>query len=148
MKKILSLLILMLLSSSLAMAKDNYGFIDVNYIMSKYSVAVNITSNVKQRETEIQKLLNDANKKIAATSDANAKKTIEANAKKQIQPKLDALSSYQKQQNTKLQNNINAAISKVAKANNYALILNGNSVAYGATNVTDLVLKELNTNFK
>ena len=138
----------MIMSCCFAIAKDNYGYIDVNYIMSKYSVAVNYTSNVKQRENEIQRLLNDANKKMAATADANAKKTIEANAKKQIQPKLDALVSYQKQQNTKVQNNINAAIAKVAKANNYALILNGNSVAYGATNVTDLVLRELNANFK
>lgn len=148
MKKFLSLLVLMLMTCGFAIAKDNYGFIDTNYIMSKYSVAVNVTSNVKQRENEIQRLLNDANKKMTATNDATAKKNIEANAKKQIQPKLDALVNYQKQQNTKLQNNINAAIAKVAKANNYALILNGNSVVYGATNVTDLVLKELNANFK
>ena len=58
------------------------------------------------------------------------------------------MAKQKKQQNTKLESNINAAIAKVAKANNYALILNGNSVVYGATNVTDLVLKELNTNFK
>ena len=76
MKKILSLFILLFMSCGFAMAKDNYGFIDVNYIMSKYSVAVNVTSNVKQRENEIQRLLNDANKKMAATTDANAKKNI------------------------------------------------------------------------
>ena len=148
MKKILCLLVIIIMSCGFAMAKDNYGFIDVNYIMSKYSVAVNFTSNVKQRENEIQRLLNDANKKMKATTDAAAKKNIEAAAKKQIQPKLDALVSYQKQQNTKIQNNINAAITKVANANNYALILNGNSVVYGATNVSELVLRELNANFK
>ena len=148
MKKIISLLVLLFMTCGFAMAKDNYGFIDTNLIMSRYSVALNITSNVKQRQNEIQRLLADANKKMAAAKDDVSKKTIEANAKKQIQPKLDALASYQKQQNTKLENNINAAIAKVAKANNYALILNGNSVVYGATNVTDLVLKELNTNFK
>ena len=148
MKKIISLLVLLFMTCGFAMAKDNYGFIDTNLIMSKYSVAINITSNVKQRQNEIQRLLADANKKMAAAKDDVSKKTIEANAKKQIQPKLDALASYQKQQNTKLESNINAAIAKVAKANNYALILNGNSVVYGATNVTDLVLKELNTNFK
>lgn len=148
MKKIISLLVLLFMSCGFALSKDNYGFIDANLIMSKYSVAINITSNVKQRQNEIQRLLADANKKMAAAKDDVSKKTIEANAKKQIQPKLDALASYQKQQNTKLESNINAAIAKVAKANNYALILNGNSVVYGATNVTDLVLKELNTNFK
>ena len=148
MKKITTLVVLLFMSCGFALAKDNYGFIDVNYIMNKYSSAVTYTNSVKQREAEIQRLLNDANKKMAATNDATAKKNIEATAKKQIQPKLDALTTYQKQQNAKLQSNINAAISKVAKANNYALILNGNSVVYGATNVTDLVVKELNANFR
>ena len=148
MKKITTLVVLLFMSCGFALAKDNYGFIDVNYIMNKYSSAVTYTNSVKQREAEIQRLLNDANKKMAATNDATAKKNIEATAKKQIQPKLDALTTYQKQQNAKLQSNINAAISKVAKANNYALILNGNSVVYGATNVTDLVVKELNVNFR
>ncbi len=136
------------MSSSLAMAKDNYGFIDANYIMSKYTVAVNVQSNVKQRENEIQRLLAEANKKIAAAKDETTKKTLEANAKKQIQPKLNALQSYRKQQYQKIENNINNAITKVAKANNYALILNGNSVAYGAVNVSDMVVRELNTNYK
>ena len=148
MKKITTLVVLLFMSCGFALAKDNYGFIDVNYIMNKYSSAVTYTNSVKQREAEIQRLLNDANKKMAATNDATAKKNIEATAKKQIQPKLDALTTYQKQQNAKLQSNINAAISKVAKANNYALILNGNSVVYGATNVTELVVKELNVNFR
>ncbi|MBQ7450656.1 OmpH family outer membrane protein [bacterium] len=148
MKKIITLFVLLFMSCGFAMAKDNYGFIDINTIMAKYTVAANYTNSVKQRQTEIQKLLTDANKKLTATKDETAKKTIEANAKKQIQPKLDALATYQKQQSTKIQNNINAAISKVAKANNYALVLNGNSVAFGAVNITDLVVKELNLNFK
>ena len=148
MKKLILLLSVFAMTCGFACAKDNYGFVDVPYILSKYSVSANVNSVVKQREAEIQRLLNDANKKMAATNDATAKKNIEATAKKQIQPKLDALTTYQKQQNAKLQSNINAAISKVAKANNYALILNGNSVVYGATNVTDLVVKELNANFR
>ena len=136
------------MSVTFANAKDNYGFIDANYIMSKYTVAVNINNNVKQREVEIQRLLADANKKILATKDETTKKSIEATAKKQIQPKLDALQTYKKQQYSKVETNINSAISKVAKANNYVLILNGNAVAFGATNVSDLVLKELNTNYR
>ena len=143
MKKFCLLLVLTFLSCNLAMAKDNYGFINLPYIMSKYSVAVSVQNNIKQRETEIQRLLNDANKRIAATKDEATKKNIEAAAKKQIQPKLDSLTSYKKQQYEKIQLSINNAISKVAKANNYALILNDASVAYGATNVSDLILKEL-----
>ena len=136
------------MSCGFAAAKDNYGFIDINTVMSKYTVAASYTNNVKQKQNEIERLLADANKKIAAAKDDATKKTIEANAKKQIQPKLDAMSNYQKQQGVKVQNNINQAISKVAKTYNYALILNGNAVAFGAVNVTDLVVKELNTNFK
>ena len=136
------------MSCGFAQAKDNYGFIDANYIMSKYTMAINVNSNVKQREAEIQRLLADANKKMAAAKDNAAKKNIEANAKKQIQPKLDAMQNYKKQQYAKIGTNINAAIAKVAKANNYALILNGDSVAFGAVNVSDLVLKELNMNFR
>ena len=148
MRKLFLLVILAFVSCGLANAKDNYGFIDASYIMNKYSVAVNINSSIKQRESEIQRLLADANKKIAATKDENTKKMIEANAKKQIQPKLDALQSYKKQQYSKIEANINKAISKVAKANNYALILNGNSVAFGAVNVSDLVVRELNQNYR
>ena len=144
MKKLCILLVLGFLSCNFAMAKDNYGFIDLPYILSKYSVSANVNSAVKQRENEIQKLLNDANAKIAATKDATAKKNIEASAKKQIQAKIDALAAYKKQQNPKIESAINNAIAKVAKTNNYALILSGNSVVYGATNVSDLVLKELN----
>ena len=148
MKKLCLLLIMAFVSCGFACAKDNYGFIDTNYIMTKYTVAANINNNVKQKEAEIQRLLADANKRIAATKDATTKKTLEANAKRQIQPKLDALQSYKRQQYSKIETNINSAISKVAKANNYALILNGNSVAYGAVNVSDLVVRELNTNYR
>ena len=144
MKKFLIVLLLGFLSCNVAMAKDNYGFIDLPYILSKYSVAANVNSVVKQREAEIQKMLKDANTKIAATNDATAKKNLEANAKKQIQTKIDSLAAYKKQQNPKIESAINNAIAKVAKTNNYALILSGNSVVYGATNVSDLVIKELN----
>ena len=144
MKKLLIILLLGLMSCNLAMAKDNYGFIDLPYILNKYSVSANVNSVVKQREAEIQKLLKDANTRIAAAKDQITKKNIEDSAKKQIQPKLDSLAAYKKQQNTKIETAINNAIAKVAKANNYALILSGNSVVYGAVNVSDLVLKELN----
>lgn len=144
MKKFSLLIILAFLSSNLSFAKDNYGFIDLPYILNKYSVSVSFNNAVKQKEAEIQKMLNSANSKIVATKDVNSKKIIEANAKKQIQPKLDSLVSYKKQQNAKIEAAINVAISKVAKTYNYDLILSGNSVVYGATNVSDLILKELN----
>ena len=144
MKKLCIVLLLSFITCSFAMAKDNYGFIDLPYILSKYSAAANVNSVVKQRDAEIQRLLGEANKKMAATKDATAKKNIEAAAKKQIQPKLDSLAAYRKQQNAKIETAINDAISKVAKANNYVLILSGNSVVYGATNISDLVLRELN----
>lgn len=144
MKKLCLLLVLSFMSCSFAMAKDNYGFIDLPYILNKYTVSANVNSVIKQRENEIQKLLKDANTKMASAKDETTKKTIEANAKKQIQPKLDSLATYRKQQNAKIETAINTAISKVAKANNYALILSGNSVVYGATNISDLVVRELN----
>ena len=144
MKKLGIIAVLFFMTCGIACAKDNYGFIDLPYIMSKYSVAVSVNKNVKQREAEIQKLLNDANKKLAATKDETVKKSIEDAAKKQIQPKLDSLTAYQKQQNAKIEASLTTAVSKVAKNGNYALILNGNSVAFGAVNVSDLVLRELN----
>ena len=144
MKRLGIIAILFFMTCGIANAKDNYGFIDLPYIMSKYNVAVSVNRNVKQRESEIQKLLNDENKRLAATKDENAKKSIEEAAKKQIQPKLDSLAAYQKQQNAKIEASLTNAVSKVAKTGNYALILNGNSVAYGAVNVSDLVLRELN----
>ncbi len=143
MKKLFLLFTLLIMTCGFASAKDNYGFVDIPYILSKYSVSANVNSVIKQREAEIQKLLNDANTKMAATKDTAAKKNIEASAKKQIQPKLDSLGAYKKQQNTKIESALNAAIAKVGKNGNYALILNGNSVVFGATNVSDLVLKEL-----
>ena len=144
MKKLGIIAVLFFMTCGISCAKDNYGFIDLPYIMSKYNVAVSVNKNVKQRETEIQKLLNDANKRLAATKDETAKKSIEEAAKKQIQPKLDSLAAYQKQQNAKIEASLTTAVSKVAKNGNYALILNGNSVAFGAVNVSDLVLRELN----
>ena len=144
MKKLCILLAMILLSSNFAFSKDNYGFIDLPYIMSKYPAAVSVNNSVKQKENEIQRLLNDANKRMAAAKDATSKKLIEDTAKKQIQPKLDALGAYQKQQNAKIQTSLNNAVATVARNGNYALILNGNSVAFGAVNVSDLVLKELN----
>ena len=144
MKKICLLVAMVLLSCNFASAKDNYGFIDLPYILTKYPAAANMTSSINQRESEIQRLLSAANKKIAEAKDDASKKVIEANAKKQIQPKLDSLAAYKKQQGAKVEASINNAISKVAKANNYALILYGNTVVFGATNVSDLVLKELN----
>lgn len=144
MKKILILLTLCFMSCGFAMAKDNYGFIDLPYIMSKYSASVNYTNALKQRDAEIQKMVKEANTKIAATKDAAAKKNIEASYVKQIRAKIDAMEAYKKQNGVKIQSAINTAIDKVGKTNNYALILSGSSVVYGATNVSDLVLRELN----
>ena len=144
MKKLFLLFSLLVMTCGFASAKDNYGFVDVPYILSKYSVSANVNGVIKQRDAEIQKLLKDANTKMAATKDAAAKKNIEEAARKQIQPKVDSLNSYKKQQNAKIESALNAAITKVGRNGNYALILNGNSVVFGATNVSDLVLKELN----
>lgn len=94
MKKLFILLTLCFMSCSFAMAKDNYGFIDLPYIMSKYSASVNYTNALKQKDAEIKKLVKEANTKLAATKDATAKKNIEASYVKQIKAKIDAADAY------------------------------------------------------
>jgi len=143
MKKLLILLGLCFLAGNFAMAKDNYGYIDDYYIMQKYSVAVSTNKVIVQREAEINKLVKNAEAKVKAAKDENSKKLIANTEQKQIQPKLDSLLAYREQQRKKIEANINAAVAKVAKTYNYALILKSPSVSYGAVNVSDLVLKEL-----
>ena len=47
------------MSCGFAVAKDNYGFIDINTIMTKYTVAASYTNNVKQKQNEIERLFGD-----------------------------------------------------------------------------------------
>ena len=103
MKKLFILLALCFMSCSFAMAKDNYGFIDLPYIMSKYSASVSYTNTLRQKDAEIKKLVKEENAKISATKDATAKKNIEAYYVKQIKAKIDAADAYRKQNGVKIQ---------------------------------------------
>jgi len=134
--------------STAAAKTETIGVVDINKILANYTVAQEVTANLKVQENELKKFVEKSKKRIK-----NAKTPIERNNLKeklsaQFNIKRNAYAKDQSEKWQKIENNVLAKIKKVAKDKKIDIILNKQSVIIGGEDITGKVIDGLNKEAK
>lgn len=141
MKKIISAMGLMAVMALPSIAAEKYGVVNVDYVMSKYPAALQANDAIRKQETEVQKFLLNARKDLEKTPESQ-RKAKEEKYNKELQTKAIALRQQEEKTGQELFNKFDAAVKAVAKEGGYSLVVP--AALYGATDISDLVIKKLN----
>ncbi len=140
MKKIISAIGLLTVMALPTVAAEKYGVVNVDYVMSKYPAALQANDAIRRQETEVQKFLLEARKDLEKTPESQ-RKAKEEKYNKELQTKAMALRQQEEKKGQELFNKFDAAVKAVAKEGGYTLIVP--AALYGATDISDLVVKKL-----
>lgn len=140
MKKLLMSIGLFSILSMPAFSAEKYATVNVEYVMSKYPEAIQATDWLRKEELNIQKFVLDAKKDIDKTPEAQ-RKAKEDKYNKDLQTKAMNLRNQQDAKGKVIFDKFDAAVKSVAKSGGYTLVVP--AALYGATDISDSVLKEL-----
>ena len=144
MKKLISLFAILALCSPV-MAVEKYASVDLDKVLKGYKKTATINNNIQKQEAAIRVYIVDAQKNIvAATKEADRKKLEEKYAK-ELQTKVDKLQKDKISALQSLEKDVKKAIDTEGKNGNYSLILTNTNALYGAEDITDKIIKILNT---
>lgn len=146
MKKIVLLLLMMLLATPAFAAK--YASVDIDKVLNGYSKTQNLNTNFQKQEADIRVYMLDAQKKVVSAKTDAERKALEDKYGKELQTKMEAIQKAKLNALKDLEVDVKAAIQSVGKSGNYDLILPVTSAFYGATDISDQVIKILNTTKK
>ena len=154
MKKLSVLALAAVMSASAFAAK--VGVVNTQELFYKYSKTKVIEQNLKKQGASLDNTLNQKQvelKKLQLELQAKGSKVTDAE-KKAFEDKVKALDKFvrdaqmklEKERNTRLQeveNTMENAINKVAKADKYDYVLEAGAVKFGGTDITAKVLQEM-----
>ena len=147
MKKLLTLLALFALVSPV-FAADKYASVDIDKVLKGYKKTETINKTFQKREADIRVFIVDAQKSVvAATTDADRKK-LEDKYSKELKAKMEKLQKDKIAALQGLEKDVRNAINAEGKKGTYALILTSNNALYGAVDISDSIIKTLNTTSK
>ncbi len=147
MKKLLTLLALFALVSPV-FAADKYASVDIDKVLKGYKKTETINKTFQKREADIRVFIVDAQKSVvAATTDADRKK-LEDKYSKELKAKMEKLQKDKISALQGLEKDVRNAINAEGKKGTYALILTSNNALYGAVDISDSIIKTLNTTSK
>ena len=111
--------------------------VDVQQVVAASS-QVNALKNENQVKTkEIISFIEEARKDVAATSDADKKKSLEEKYTKELNSKREAYGAEYNKKMLAIQQNILNAVAEQARANNYDIVLAKDVVLFGGEDITD-----------
>ncbi|MFA5878886.1 MAG: OmpH family outer membrane protein [Candidatus Margulisiibacteriota bacterium] len=128
---------------------DNIGFIDMQKILMSYDEAKNAEVEFKKKQDDYQKQFDEKQVQIEKAktdkkSDAEIKELI-TRLEKELEPKKQELIRLNQELTTKLRTKIFTAAEAVSKEYGLDIILDRQVVLIGGFDVTDFVLKKLNS---
>lgn len=140
MKKLLMSIGLLSVLAMPSMAAEKYATVNVEYVMSKYPAAQQATEWLRKEELSIQKFVLDARKDIEKTPEAQ-RAAKEEKYNKELQTKAMNMRQQQESKGKDIFNKFDSAVKAVAKSGGYTLVVP--AALYGATDISDAVLKQL-----
>ena len=144
MKKLLTLLAIFAFSTPV-FAADKYASVDLDKVLKGYKKTEVINKSIQEKEAAIRVFIVDAQKSVvAATTDAERKKREDKYAK-ELKSKMDALQKEKISALQGLEKDVKKAIDAEGKKGVYALILTSNNALYGTTDITNDIIKILNS---
>ena len=118
--------------------------VDPDKIKENYNAAQEISADLKIKESDLQKFLDDAKKQIDTAKTPLEKKNLTEKLGQQFDIKRNAYAKDQAEKWSVIEANVIKAIKEVSALNKYDLVLNKQIVIDGGCDITDDVLKKLN----
>ena len=144
MKKLFTLLAVLALAAPV-FAADKYASVDLDKVLKGYKKTATINKTFQKREADIRVFIVDAQKSVvAATTEADRKK-LEEKYSKELKAKMDKLQKDKIAALQGLEKDVKKAIDVEGKKGVYALILTNNTTLYGAVDISDSIIKTLNS---
>ncbi len=144
MKKLFTLLAVLALATPV-FAADKYASVDLDKVLKGYKKTATINKTFQKREADIRVFIVDAQKSVvAATTEADRKK-LEEKYSKELKAKMDKLQKDKIAALQGLEKDVKKAIDAEGKKGVYALILTNNTTLYGAVDISDSIIKTLNS---
>ncbi len=144
MKKLFTLLAVLALAAPV-FAADKYASVDLDKVLKGYKKTATINKTFQKREADIRVFIVDAQKSVvAATTEADRKK-LEEKYSKELKAKMDKLQKDKIAALQGLEKDVKKAIDAEGKKGVYALILTNNTTLYGAVDISDSIIKTLNS---
>jgi len=133
--------------SSTAMA-SKLGIVDLGKVIENYSEAQEVTADLKVKEKELQQFVLDAQKQIKAAKTPVEKNNLEKQLGEQFNIKKNAFAKQQAEKWQEIEDDVFEKIKKISKSKKFDMVLNKQSVIVGGNEITDQVVKELNSDAK
>lgn len=144
MKKLLTLIAILALSTPV-FAADKYASVDIERVLKSYKKTETINKTFQKREADLRVFIVDAQKNVvSATTEADRKK-LEEKYSNELKAKMEKLQNDKIAALQTLDKDIKAAIDAEGKKGTYALILTNSTTLYGAVDITDSIIKTLNS---
>jgi len=150
MKKVIVAAVLLAFLGSWALAQNlsGIGFIDVQKVFKGYKETNKSQEDLAKQEESFKKEFEESQKKLQA-AEKNGKTPAElekmkAELEEKLAPKRDALLKLNEKLTLKLQQDIVKSVTTVAKKVGLDTVLDKQVVIFGGTDLSDMVLSELN----
>ena len=129
--------------SSKSIAGGN-AIVDLDKIRENYTVAQELSADLQVKEAELQKFIDDAQKKIKEAKTKVEQQNLEEKLGQQFNIKRNAYIKDQAEKWNKVETSVITSIKEVSASKKYDMVFNKQMVIVGGTDITDDVLKILN----
>ena len=146
MKKLLTLVALFGLTAmcSPVFAADKYASVDIDKVLKGYKKTTVINDTIQKQEAAIRVFIVDAQKNVVAATNEADRKKLEEKYAKELKAKMDKLQKDKIAALQGLERDVKKAIDTEGKKGVYALILTSNNALYGAEDISQNIINNLN----
>ena len=144
MKKLLTFLAILSITTPV-FAADKYASVDIDRVLKGYKKTEVINTTFQKREADLRVFIVDAQKKVVGATTEAERKKLEDKYAAELKTKMDKLQNDKIAALQGLEKDVKAAIDAEGKKGVYALILTSNNALYGTIDITDSIVKTLNS---
>ena len=127
---------------------DVIGVVDFDKIVANYSKVKSVSNEISDKYAEIQRYGLDKEREYKKLSTPLERKNFEEATAKELAKKQEAYLKLKEKKETEIDNAIKNAIKQVAIANKIDTVIEKTVVFHGGVDITDKVVKALNSPIK
>ncbi len=146
MKKFLFILCALLIT--LPVCAQTIGTVDYRTILTNYTKAKQVYSELDDKATELQRYLLDKEKEYKKLESPIQQKAFEEQTAKAFTQKQEAFAKLRQSKEQEIDKSIETAIKAVALENKIDLVMDYRVLYVGGVDITDKVVKKLNLSIK
>ncbi len=148
MKKSLALFTLLLSFFTLSAMAEVVGVVDFDKVVDNYTKYKSAADEISDKYSEIQRYGLDKEREYKKITSPIERKNFEESTAKELSKKQEAYIKLKQRKETEINNAIVNAIKQVALADKIDTVVEKSVVFFGGVDITDKVVKTLNTSSK